>query len=99
MWALVSFLFSFLSVFVLLFLTVSDVLRGGACGISLCHSGPPVPLAVSSLISGGRIVLTVQCLMVLRMPLAILGLANACPFPIFSSASDPAAKSKRKHTP
>ena len=60
---------------------------------------PLFRFAVSSLISGRRIVLTEQCLMVLRMLPAILGLANVCPFPIFSSVSDPAAKSKRKHPP
>ena len=60
--------------FCLLFLTFSDVFntRWSLWNQSL-PKWPLVPFAVSSLISGGRIVLTVQCLMVIRMLLAILG--------------------------
>ena len=91
-----------LSLFVFLFLTFPDVFNTRwslRIHQSFAKVAPLFRFAVSSLISGRRIVLTEQCLVVLRMLPAILGLANVCPFPIFSSVSDPAAKSKRKHPP
>jgi hypothetical protein len=96
------FYLHFLSLFVFLFLTFPDVFNTRWSlwnHQSFAKVAPLFRFAVSSLISGRRIVLTEQCLMVLRMLPAILGLANVCPFPDLFQRQRPCRQVKKKTPP